>query len=247
MNLVFASGVLFPQRVLGVDYFDGLPELYPAPAAIFPKVALVGNIADRAQDLANKISAHEFPDGPIHIIAHSMGGLDARCLLAQNVNGLTPRIASLSTIATPHRGSPIADLVKAGLADGLLKEAIDSLLGEKRDALDDLTTEAAKTFNADNADVPGKKYFSYAGNNHTSIFLRLTHDYIANNANTPDEKINDGVVSLASAKWPTELVEGPWDADHFALVGHKLGVLSPFDHIDAYRRVVKNAASQPLG
>jgi triacylglycerol lipase len=52
----------------------------------------------------------------LHIIAHSYGGLDARWVIHNNPE-LAARIASLTTISTPHRGTYVADL---GL--GLLPE-----------------------------------------------------------------------------------------------------------------------------
>ena len=45
----------------------------------------------------------------VHLIAHSQGGLDARYIIS--VLGMAPHIASLTTIATPHRGTPLADYV----------------------------------------------------------------------------------------------------------------------------------------
>ena len=49
----------------------------------------------------------------VNIIAHSMGGLDARYLAA--TLGYAPKIASITTLSTPHGGSNIAD-VGLGLA-----------------------------------------------------------------------------------------------------------------------------------
>lgn len=54
--------------------------------------------------------------GPFHVIAHSMGGLDARFLtthLQQKYNSPSypNRILSLTTLSTPHHGSPVADLL----------------------------------------------------------------------------------------------------------------------------------------
>lgn len=248
MNLVFASGVLFPQEIGGilglpplVEYFDGLRNKYPD--AFFPGVSAIRTVEARARQLGELIGAR-FPAGRIHIVAHSMGGLDARCMISQDMSSLQNRIASLSTIATPHRGSPLADLIKTAIGDIGLKEAIDLLLGDKRDALDDLTTQSLKDFNKSNKDVPTVKYFSYAGGSPTSVFLSRTHDYIEENGTTPEEKANDGAVSVASAKWPVNLTEDAWGADHFAEVGHKLGVVSPFNHIDAFQRVVQRAEAQ---
>jgi pimeloyl-ACP methyl ester carboxylesterase len=42
----------------------------------------------------------------VHVIAHSMGGLDARCLIA----GGATNIASLTTLGTPFRGTLAADV-----------------------------------------------------------------------------------------------------------------------------------------
>lgn len=53
--------------------------------------------------------------GKFHIIAHSMGGLDSRYLITHL--GGSHRIASLTTIATPHFGSPIADVVHKWILD----------------------------------------------------------------------------------------------------------------------------------
>lgn len=46
----------------------------------------------------------------LNIIAHSMGGLDAR-YYAISWLGLAERVASLTTIGIPHLGTPLADLM----------------------------------------------------------------------------------------------------------------------------------------
>ena len=80
--------------------------------AIFPDVPPLATSAERARVLADAIQ-RKFPEGAVHIIAHSMGGLDGRTLIGHDLHGLsTPgRIASLTTLATPHGGSPVADLL----------------------------------------------------------------------------------------------------------------------------------------
>ena len=126
MNLVFAAGFLVPQRLLGQDYFRGVRSAFPL--ACFPRVPVAGSIEARAGALAREITAFRFPDpaGPIHIVAHSMGGLDARYLLHRDLAGLSARVASLSTISTPHWGSPIADLL-VGTAPGVRRTVYDSI------------------------------------------------------------------------------------------------------------------------
>jgi triacylglycerol lipase len=42
-----------------------------------------------------------------YLIAHSMGGLDSRFMLSPaNLDHLAAHVASLTTISTPHHGSP---------------------------------------------------------------------------------------------------------------------------------------------
>jgi triacylglycerol lipase len=189
-NLVFASGVLIPQKLAGLPYFKGLATIYPAASTLFPPVSVLGSVELRAQELAGQI-ATKFPAGEIHVIAHSMGGLDARCLLAKNLNGLAEngRIVSLSTISTPHHGSPVADVLLGqpiGLEfpfNGFLTQFVNS----NAHALVDLTTTGAPGF-PEKDPVPGVKYFAYAGSGLVSALLFSTHVLVENS-----EGSNDGI------------------------------------------------------
>jgi len=252
MNLVFASGFLFPQKIVGENYFRDLPRKFPD--ALFPNVPVAGAVKVRAQKLAEQI-CKRFPDGEVHIIAHSMGGLDARYLLSQNLLGLANRgrVVSLSTIATPHRGSPVADLLVGPKPDLLdprrfayetVSRALSQLLAIQFGALGDLTTGFAEQFNRDNPKLDHIRYFAYAGSGNGSLVLLPTHTYIEFHGKTDEEKTNDGLVSVASAKWPDKLTELPWPTDHLGEVGHNLNSLDlklKFDHLAAFDRVVQNA------
>jgi triacylglycerol esterase/lipase EstA (alpha/beta hydrolase family) len=44
----------------------------------------------------------------LHIIGHSMGGLDARLVIAENP-AIAARISCVTTIGTPHHGTTSAD------------------------------------------------------------------------------------------------------------------------------------------
>ncbi len=71
-----------------------------------PRVPAVGSVVVRAEKLAAAVRA--LPARKVNLIAHSMGGLDARYAICQL--GLADRVASLTTIGTPHLGTPLADL-----------------------------------------------------------------------------------------------------------------------------------------
>src|SRR6185369_10558770 len=92
------------------------------------------------------------------IIAHSMGGLDARYMISRM--GMAERVAALITISTPHRGSPYADwcLLNVGKRMGGLK--LMKLLGLNVKAISDLTLESCARFNDKIDDHPEVKYYS---------------------------------------------------------------------------------------
>src|SRR5450631_2080676 len=253
MNLIFASGFLFPQKIIGKDYFRGLPHEYPD--ACFPNVPVIGSVQQRAQALADQ-AVERFPNGDIHIIAHSMGGLDARYLLSHNLLGLANpgRVTSLSMIATPHYGTPVADLLvgaKPELKDSrsFAYEAVSkvlSLMSIPFGALEDLTRESAQQFNRENPKQDHIRYLAYAGSGKGAFLLAPIRSYIESQGNTEDEKTNDGLVSLASAKWPGELAEPPWPTDHLGEVGHDLnsfGQQPNFDHFAAFDRIIRNVVA----
>jgi triacylglycerol lipase len=112
----------------------------------------------------------------VHIIAHSMGGLDARYLISKL--GWGDRVASLTTISTPHRGSRIADVLLKVIPDdfdGALN-AMASLWGrtftsddlaagsDVEGALRSISEQYTRdTFNPEVPDDPRVTYLSYAG------------------------------------------------------------------------------------
>jgi len=138
----------------------------------------------RAAELAARVDAaqRECSQKPgcdaskVHIIAHSMGGLDSRYLISKL--GYGDRVASLTTISTPHRGSAIADVLLKVIPDDLDKavNAMASAWGRtftERDLADDSDLKAAlssiseqttaSSFNPEVQDDPRVTYVSWAG------------------------------------------------------------------------------------
>src|SRR5437763_959212 len=93
-------------RVRG--YYPGIEESFRAAGnRVFgARVHPTAGIAQRAAELRELID-HASPQEPVHLLAHSMGGLDARYMISRL--DMADRVLSLTTIGTPHRGSPIAD------------------------------------------------------------------------------------------------------------------------------------------
>ena len=252
MNLVFASGFLLPQQLPGIDYFRGLEAHFRGRhETLFPKVSPLGSVEKRANELADAIR-QRFPSGAIHIIAHSMGGLDSRFLIGRNIHRLSDpgRIASLTTLATPHRGSPVADLLAGPRPEDARRQIYDTisqsigLLGLNTGAIGNLTTANATSVPNAAQTHPHIRYRSYfaagrSGTLPTSFALTLTHHYVK--SVTGQE--NDGVVALESARYG-DLQMPFWQCDHLDMVGHNLDDIlnlgrSQFDHLAHFDAIVK--------
>ncbi len=129
-----------------------------------------GSVGDNAARLAKSLEAALESSGAekVNIIAHSKGGLEARLLASM---GYADRIASISTINTPHNGSLTVDrlmrlprpLIKlaARLTDLWMK-----LLGDEcpdsMSCFELFTTAAAERFNAENPVPEGVLCQSFA-------------------------------------------------------------------------------------
>jgi triacylglycerol lipase len=251
MNIVLAHGILGFNKipVLGVEYFNGvkahLEEAFRAKVLV-TKVSPIGSIAERAAQLQAQIDAALGgvdglnPAEKVNIIAHSMGGLDARQMLSDNLGGIADSVATLTTVGTPHLGSPVADLVYSPL-DGqvgipVIGHVFDTLEKKAEQALSDLditnglrdlTTDSMKAFNQAYPDNSKVKYFCVAGKGRgnplaeTCLLLLPAHAYMR--LKTEPGEPNDGVVALSSAYrdgW--EVIGEPWPFDHFEEVGHNL-------------------------
>jgi triacylglycerol lipase len=251
MNLVFASGFLVPQRFLGFDYFRGIKAQFEVRhETLLPVVSPLAGTAKRSHELADAIH-RTFPDGEIHIIAHSMGGLDSRVLIAQNLHGLSDpgRIASLTTLSTPHRGSPVADLIADPKPNGphgaILDEAVALMarFGVDTGAISDLTTagasrlpDVAKT----HQHIRYRSYFAAGrpGPRATSGLLAATHQFVQD---VTGQK-NDGVVALESASYG-DFQTPFWECDHAEMVGYNFDNIpnlggSRFDHHAHFEEIV---------
>jgi triacylglycerol lipase len=237
--VVLAHGFLgFDQVVVaGVrhEYFrDITRELaVHAHATHRPRVAAAGSVAARAEELASCI--RELPDRRVNVIAHSMGGLDARFAVARL--GLGKRVASLTTIGTPHRGTPIADLGVA-MGERLGLRRVLERLQLPLEALDDLTTAAMAEFNRSTPDAKGVAYASVVGVapvRRTQPLLVPGNLYLQGVCGA-----NDGLVPAGSQRWGEVLFE--IEADHWAQVGWS----RRFDAAAFYDRLLRELRGRGL-
>jgi triacylglycerol lipase len=228
------------SRLLSFAYFQGVEDRLREEGVDVHAVALpaLGSVEERAAALAAAIDAVGAP--MVNVVAHSMGGLDARFYVARL--GGHERVASLTTIATPHHGTSVADWGGQRFGRALAGRRLLQDVGVEAGAFDDLTREASERRNAALAGAPEVPTFSYGGARPwyaVAAPLQVSFRVLQRR-----EGPNDGLVSAASARWGTYL--GTLDADHFAQTGWHWTPpgLARFAHLDFYARLASDLAAR---
>ena len=120
-----------------LNYFSGVSEALSASfrrrgldadvveVATLPTASIRHRAARVLERLAEVAAAD---DGPLHVIAHSTGGLDARLAIAPTASlptsvdfKLYDRIRTLVTVSTPHFGTPLASFFGSAMGYPLLR------------------------------------------------------------------------------------------------------------------------------
>lgn len=210
-------------------YFRGVPGRLEKSSwqVNLARVTGAASVEVRARELAEYIRTIDAPK--VNVIAHSMGGVDARFAVSRL--GLAQRVASLVTVGTPHRGTPLADLGE-GLAERLgLRHALQRA-GVGLDALRDLTVARMEAFNGEVPDAPGVVYGSVVGVAPRTLdvnpLLVPTYLWLKRRAGE-----NDGVVPASSQPWGEVLAR--IEADHWAEIGWS----RRFDAAELYARLAR--------
>ena len=143
----------------------------------------------------------------VNIIAHSKGGLEARYMISSL--RMSGKVASLTTVATPHHGSKTVGLflklpkfffkVAAFFANNITGRCLGDKNPDFYAVSHHLASEHLAEFNARNPDSDSVYYQSYGAmmrNAFSDIIFFWSHIIIY-----LVEGKNDGIVSLESSKW----------------------------------------------
>jgi triacylglycerol lipase len=169
---------------VGITYFDGVVEdLTKKGESVFVTIVPPYDTSEaRALALSKQIDdiLKRTGKAKVNLVGHSQGGMDARVITSPQGLGYGDRVASVTTIATPHHGSKIADAV-LGLLKYLPADVVDSVTGDFLKLVEktafELQTDAhlrqqvielsekymRDVFNPKYKDAPGVLYMSYAG------------------------------------------------------------------------------------
>lgn len=213
----FAELKLAGSYLPPIHYWRGIKDALLANGAevITATVPPSGSIEERAAKLREHILA-DSKGRPVNIVAHSMGGLDARYMISKSRHKRTLaqeqrkependiNVRALVTVATPHHGSAYADFLFDQIGpDNLptLYSAWQSTTGLGTGAFSQLTRKyMTEEFNPRTKDDPNVRYFSYGAalKQKPPLLSPFRGSY---GVILKEEGPNDGLVSVDSARW----------------------------------------------
>lgn len=220
-----------------LDYYHDVPDrLRAAGFEVRTPTTDAFNWSEiRGEQLAEQLDALLVETGArkVNLIGHSQGGMDARVVISGL--GYAERVASLTTVATPHHGTPLA------IAD------IASVQDFGPDYLDG-------TFNPAYPDSPAVKYYSWAARTCGLLEFGCQREMNGEIADviltafqtslTIRTGANDGFVPTDSMVWGELL--GTLAADHLDEVGQIADGSprnDPFDHRTFYLNELRRLAT----
>ena len=262
--IVLAHGMFASAKIIGlVDYWWGIPDaLEDEGASVYiTSVNAMDGTVNKAKSFKTQFLQILAVTGKAkaNIIGHSHGTVYTRYAITNL--GLGTKVASLTSLSGPHKGSALGDLLAYGIPgpiQALAGSVIDWLyvfvMGDTdpnftQNCFDVTRDYMTKTFNPNTPNVAGIYYQSWAAKvkwSTPSIVLEpLWLIMLAY------EGANDGIVGVESAKWGNYRGEqaAAWyspGVDHMGMVGHLFGLTPGFNAPAFYVSIVKDLKARSL-
>lgn len=249
--VVLVHGMFGFDSIAGVDYWYGIAEdlrKYGADVYTTQVPALDSTIA-RGEALLPQIASIAAVHGKVNLIGHSHGGPTARYVARVRPD----LVASVTSVGSPHKGSPVADLIYGSPADGLaaslgnaLGSLIDLLSGggynqDLQSSLYSLTTEGSAEFNNfAPAGVPasacgegayssnGVRFYSWGGTGVLTNVLDPSDALLGTTSLAFTFSPNDGLVGRCSSHFG-KVIRDNYFMNHLDEVNQALGLHSLFE------------------
>ncbi len=256
--VVLAHGMGATARMFGiVDYWFGIPGALDAQGADVYVISVnaIGSTAQKAEQFKQQLLQILAVTGKAkaNVIGHSHGGLYPRYAITNL--GIASKVASLTTIGAPHRGSSVMDVMVQGMPGPLFSASADLMNFLYAFACGDANPDYAancvelttgymnNVFNPNTPNKAGVYYQSYNGKVKVSCPVILIEPCWLLLLATEGE--SDGMTSTMSAKWGTwrGAVSGAWyspGVDHYGEVGQLFGLTPGFDAPQFYVGVVSD-------
>jgi len=256
--IVLAHGLAGFDELFGVyEYWFGIPDaLADGGATVFvTEVSQLNSTEARGEQLIDQVEQIVAITGKpkVNLIGHSHGGLDVRYVAAVRPD----LVASVSTVASPHKGADLADFLRANVEGGSFGESVLSFFAESLGtvlgllsgstnpqdaiaALDALTSDGLAVFNAQYPQgvpatscgsgasaVNGIRYYSWSGTGVLTNFLDVSDAALGLTSLFYGES-NDGLVGRCSSHLG-QVIRDNYFQNHLDEVNQIIGLVSIFE------------------
>ncbi|WP_417520561.1 esterase/lipase family protein [Marinobacter sp.] len=249
--VVLVHGMFGFDSIIGVDYWYGIAEdLRNNGADVYTTVvpALDSTIA-RGEALLPQVEAIAAVHGKVNLIGHSHGGPTARY-----ISRVRPDlVASVTSVGSPHKGSPVADVIVESPASSLANTLGDALGGlidlisgggydqSMQASLQSLSTQGSAEFNNfAPAGIPtsacgegassanGVRFYSWGGTGVVTNLLDPSDALLTITSAAFNFSANDGMVGRCSTHFG-KIIRDNYFMNHLDEVNQALGLHSLFE------------------
>jgi len=251
--VVFVHGIIAHDRTKHFNFWGRIPDKLKEKGIMvyYGKTDSWGSCESNANILKYNIEKilSENKTDKVNIISHSKGGIDSRYLIWKYNIG--DKIASLTTISTPHHGSELADLIYKQdiIHSKAMKKALNifgKLYGDiNPDVLNvnyQLTTDRMKEFN-DNIIMDKRVYcqslYTAMNNSYDDLMFFYSHQYLKKTVGE-----NDGMVCEYSANWGDNVMKIEGGISHAEILDYKKKDISGVDILNVYLKIIENLNSR---
>lgn len=220
--IVLVHGMFGFDSLVGIDYWHGIPsDLQSEGAKVFvAQVAALDSTEARGEALLTQVEAIAAVYGKVNLVGHSHGGPTSRYVAHVRPD----LVASVTSVGSPHKGSPVADLIVGSPLEGTavalgnaLGGLIDLLSGGGYEqnlaaSLQSLTTAGSNAFNNYSPEgiptsacgegsysVNGIRYYSWGGTGVLTNAFDLSDVLLGTTSLAFGFEQNDGLVGQCSS------------------------------------------------
>jgi len=258
--ILFVHGVFFRDSKF-FNYWGRIPkELITNGAEVFyGEHQSAQSIAESAQEIADRINDIIDKEGcdKVNIIAHSKGGLDSRYAISEL--GIASKVASLTTINTPHRGCKFAEQllkITSSKLQNYISKTYNSTfkkLGDENpdfmEAVNDLTAASCERLN-ERLNMPEGIFCQSFGSRLNSALgakfpMNMSYNYVKRYDGN-----NDGLVGEDSFEWGERYrlitVKGKRGISHGDMIDLNRENIPEFDVREFYVELVSDLKNRGL-
>jgi triacylglycerol lipase len=251
--VVLVHGIVAHDRGGIINFWGRIPNILQENniKVFFFFLDSFGSFESNAEILKTTIDKilEETNSEKVNIIAHSKGGLDSRYLIWKYDYG--DKIASLTTISTPHHGAEIADLIyNQKITHTRITRNALIIFGKLHGDINpdpynlnyQLTTNNMNEFNKKitmDHRVYYQSMYTLMRNSFDDLMFFYSHWYLKRTIGE-----NDGIVSEHSARWSDNIIKIEGGISHAEIVDYKMIKISGINIPDIFIKIVNDLSEK---